>query len=335
EGGLVVRAFHPSAEHAELLLGGEARPMKSNGAGGFWVVMPDAKLPLRHQIRFRFGSGQQFTQWSPYQFAPTVGDLDQHLFNEGRHRRLWEMLGARTTEIDGISGVAFSVWAPNAKRVSVVGDFCQWDGRHYPMRAMGSSGIFEVFIPGLESGGLYKFEIRTAAGHVQTKTDPMARAMEHPPQTASVIHRSGHRWNDHDWMDARPTRLVLREPLAIYEMHLGSWKRDPSDPERLLSLRAVARELLSHVKDHGFNAIELMPITEFPFDGSWGYQVSGYFSPSARFGTPDDFKWFIDQCHQAGVAVLIDWVPAHFPRDAFALASFDGSSVDIFASTPR
>ncbi len=323
--GLIVRTYHPEATEATVMVGDDAMPMERDGRGGFWRVFPCASFPLRHQVSYAFQDGASFQHYPPYQFPPTIGDMDQHLFNEGRHRQLWNAMGAHLTEVDGVEGVAFAVWAPSARRVSVVGEFCRWDGRFYPMRSMGSSGIFELFIPGIGEGELYKFELKTGEGHIQVKTDPLARYMEHPPHTASRVYRSRHRWNDQDWMDARERRDVLREPLAIYEMHAGSWRRDPSDPQRLLSYREIAHDLIQHVRDYGFNAIELMPITEYPFDGSWGYQVSGYFAPTSRFGTPDDLRWFVDQCHQAGIAVIIDWVPAHFPKDAFALANFDGS----------
>ncbi|MEO1171557.1 MAG: 1,4-alpha-glucan branching protein GlgB, partial [Myxococcota bacterium] len=324
--GLVVRAFHPEAIAAGLVKpDGSVASMRALGDGAFVLPLPAERFPFRFRVRWEFADGGTFEEHSPYQFEPTVGEVDLHLFNEGRHRQLWSALGARVMELDGVTGVAFAVWAPAAKRVSVVGDFCRWNGLVYPMRAMGSSGVFELFVPGLDAGELYKFEIRTQAGHVLLKTDPMARAMEHPPKTASRVYASQYSWNDHAWMEARDKRNVREEPLAVYEVHLGSWLRDPAQPERILSYREIGRKLISHAKDYGFNAIELMPITEFPFDGSWGYQVSGYYAPTARFGAPDDLKWFVDQCHQAGLSILIDWVPAHFPKDGFALAQFDGS----------
>ncbi|MEL7304555.1 MAG: 1,4-alpha-glucan branching protein GlgB [Myxococcota bacterium] len=323
--GVTIHEFHPNAVRAELLAEDIQRPMEHDGEGFFVARHTGLNLDRPYRIRWTFLDGSRSERYSPYQFPPSVTEFDLHLFNEGRHRELWNCLGAHPREFRGVAGVAFAVWAPNAERVSVVGDFSHWDGRVFPMRTLGSSGVFELFVPGLQVGELYKFEVCSRDGSVATKTDPMARAMEHPPGTASRVIESVFDWSDDKWQSKRSQRRVREEPLAIYEVHLGSWARDPSMPERELSLREITPRLVAHAKRYGFNAIELMPITEYPFDGSWGYQVSGYYAPSARYGRPDDYKWFINACHEAGITVLVDWVPAHFPRDSFALARFDGT----------
>ncbi len=338
--GVVVRAFHPEAASIECLIGGrdqsgarDARSVQSvalekiDAGGLFAVLLPDRSLPLDYRLRLRFAGGQTWEREDPYRFAPTVGDMDQHLFNEGTHRRLWECLGAHERQIDGVTGVSFAVWAPNARRVSVVGDFCHWDGRLLPMRQMGSSGIFELFVPGVHPGALYKYEIKTRQGAIRIKADPVGTAMETPPGTASRVYVSSYDWNDHEWMAARRKRDYHREPLAIYEVHLGSWARVPEENNRSLTYREIAPRLVEHCRRLGFNFIELMPVAEHPFSGSWGYQVSGYYAPTSRFGLPDDFRYLVDYCHQHGIGVIVDWVPAHFPKDDFALARFDGTAL--------
>lgn len=327
EAGVILRAFHPDATAAELL-----RPdrdpilMDNEGERGVYsAFLPGETLPLTYRYRFQFPDGHTWEQEDPYRFLPTLGDVDLHLFNEGNHRRLWDHMGAHCRLIDGIEGVSFAVWAPNAKRVSVVGEFCYWNGRRYPMRSMGSSGVFELFIPGLKAGTLYKYEIKTKSGEIRLKADPYAQAMELPPGTASRIFQSNYQWGDREWMDRRPTRDYYREPMAIYEVHLGSWRWHPDG--RSYTYREIAPLLVEHVKRYGFNYIEPMPLAEHPFGGSWGYQVSGYYAPTARYGNPDDFRFFIDYCHQHGVGVIMDWVPAHFPKDDFALRRFDGTAL--------
>jgi 1,4-alpha-glucan branching enzyme len=325
--GTVVRCFHPDAVACELVLEDGARPMDGLGGGLFAGFVAKRKPGFAYRVAFRFASGGGWERDEPYRFMPTMGDIDAHLFNEGTHRRLWEVLGARMTTVDGTRGVAFSVWAPNARRVSVVGDFCGWDGRLYPMRRLGSSGIHELFVPGLDAGAVYKFEIKTRQGMLRLKTDPMARAMELPPKSASRVDVSGYVWGDDAWMKARRTIDHARAPLAAYEIHLGSWARAQERDGRLPTYRELAPALVDHVKALGFTHIELMPVAEHPFAGSWGYQVSGYFAPTSRFGTPDDFRFFVDHCHQNGIGVLVDWVPAHFPKDDFALRRFDGTAL--------
>jgi 1,4-alpha-glucan branching enzyme len=250
-----------------------------------------------------------------------VGEIDAHLFAEGTHRHLWRVLGAHPMRAGGREGARFAVWAPRARRVSVVGDFCDWDGRRHPMRRS-RAGIWELFVPDVRDGALYKYELETAAGALRLKTDPFAFAMELPPRTASRVFTSGHRWSDADWIAARAERDPATSPLAIYEVHLGSWQRAPGGG--WLDYDALAERLVEHAQRYHFTHLELLPITEHPFDRSWGYQVSGYFAPTARHGDPDGLRRFVDRCHAAGLGVILDWVPAHFPRDDFALRRFDG-----------
>jgi 1,4-alpha-glucan branching enzyme len=334
--GIVVRAFHPDAIRVDLLGDGDPRTLEAEGDGLFATFVPGATLPMRYRLRFHFPNGETWERGDPYRHVPTVGELDIHLFAEGTHRRLWQCLGARLARHDGEDGVAFAVWAPHARRVSLVGDFCGWDGRLLPMRALGSSGIFELFVPGLEVGTLYKYEILTQERAIRLKSDPLGLAMERPPSTASrVAHLEGYAWGDTEWMAHRRTRDPERDPehgpgrapMLIYEVHLGSWRRVPEEGDRPLTYRELATELVDHVRRLGFTHIELLPVMEHPFDGSWGYQVTGYYAPTSRFGTPDDFRFFVDACHQAGIGVILDWVPAHFPRDDFALRRFDGTAL--------
>jgi 1,4-alpha-glucan branching enzyme len=296
--------------------------------GLFAVFLPRATMPIRYRLRFQFAGGSTWERDDPYRFLPTIGDIDLHLFNEGTHHRLWEMLGAHARTMDGVAGVSFAVWAPNAKRVSVIGEFCGWDGRLFPMRQLGSSGVFELFVPGLTVGTLYKYELLTRDGLPRVKTDPMAFKTEQAPQTASIVVDLGqYEWDDDLWMRTRRDANPLREPMLIYEVHLGSWARVPEDNNRSLTYREIAPKLVEHVKALGFTHIELLPIMEHPFTGSWGYQVTGYYAPTSRFGSPDDFKFFVDTCHQADIGVILDWVPAHFPKDDWALRQFDGTAL--------
>ena len=325
--GVIVRAFHPLAARVECVRhSGEAVELEpAHEAGLFAVFIPNARTPKKYRLRFHFADGAVWDRDDPYRFLPTLGDTDLHLFNEGTHRRLWDRLGAHRRVVEGVEGVAFAVWAPNAARVSVVGDFNHWDGRLLPMRQMGSSGVFELFAPEVPAGAYYKYEIKTAAGQIRLKTDPYAAHMEHPPGSASRVFESQHAWGDAGWMEARRTRDWAREPMAIYEVHLGSWMCGENG--RRLGYRELAPRLVEHIQRFGFTHIEPLPLTEHPFDGSWGYQVSGYYAPTSRYGDPDDFRWFVDYCHQHGVGVILDWVPAHFPRDDFALARFDGTAL--------
>ncbi len=256
-------------------------------------------------------------------------DFDLYLLGEGTHHRAFEKLGAHRVRIGATTGVHFAVWAPNADRVSVVGDFNGWDGRVHPMRLLVPAGIWEIFIPDLPDGEKYKFEIRTPSGALLLKSDPFGFAFEEPPSTASVVRDiSGYAWRDEAWMASRREAAGwLRRPMAIYEVHLGSWARVPEEGDRFLTYREMAARLVPYVKDLGFTHIELMPVMEHPFAGSWGYQVLGFFAPTSRFGPPEDFKLFVDACHQAGLGVILDWVPGHFPRDSHGLARFDGTAL--------
>jgi 1,4-alpha-glucan branching enzyme len=325
--GAVVRAFHPDAVAAECQLAERSHPMRALGAGAFGLLLPGAALPLRYRLRFRFPDGRVLEREDPYRFAPLPGELDLHLFAEGRHRRLWEWLGAHPRTVDGVAGTAFAVWAPNARRVSVVGDFCGWDGRCLPMRSLGASGVFELFVPGVATGALYKYEIRTGDGGLRLKTDPLAFSMEAPPATASRVFASRHLWRDGEWLRRREKADPAREPLAAYEVHLGSWARVPEEGDRPLGYREVAPRLARHARRLGFTHVELLPLMEHPFTGSWGYQVSGYYAPTARYGSPDDLRELVDVLHEHGIGVILDWVPAHFPRDDFSLAHFDGTAL--------
>ncbi|UCG87415.1 MAG: 1,4-alpha-glucan branching protein GlgB, partial [Gemmatimonadota bacterium] len=326
--GTVVRAFHPDAVAVECLLPGRGAVSLSRLAPGFFAgLLAGAKVPLSYRLRFHFANGDSWERDDPYRFLPTLGEVDLHLFNEGSHRRLWQCLGAHVRQYNGVNGVAFAVWAPNARRVSVVGDFCHWNGRVFPMRSLGSSGIFELFVPNLGPGAVYKFEIKAKDGSIAQKADPFARAAEAPPSTASIVEASEYQWADAEWMRQRPQRDHLREPMSIYEVHLGSWARVPEESNRPLSYREIAPRLVDHARQLGFTHLELLPVAEHPFTGSWGYQVSGYYAPTSRHGTPDDFRYFVDYCHQHGLGVIIDWVPAHFPKDDFALRRFDGTAL--------
>jgi 1,4-alpha-glucan branching enzyme len=283
-------------------------------------------LPPRYHLTWTDREGLEHRIRDPYSLAPLLGDLDLHLFGEGRHWHAYRMLGAHPMEAEGCVGVRFAVWAPSAARVSIVGDFNDWDGRMHPMRARGGTGVWELFIPDLEIGSLYKFEIRTPEGYVLVKADPYAFRFQVRPDTACVITgASDYQWADARWMQQRATRDWQREPMSVYEVHLGSWRQHADGG--FLNYRELADRLSDYVQEMGFTHVELLPITEHPLDASWGYQTTGYFAPSSRFGSPDDFRYFVDRLHQAGIGVILDWVPAHFPRDDFALARYDGTSL--------
>ncbi len=326
--GILLRVYQPDAADALVVREGVATAMRADGDGFFSAFLPGASLPMRYLLRFIAPDGQTWERGDPYRFMPTVGEMDLYLFREGTHRRLWQMLGAHLRTVDGDEGVAFTVWAPNAERVSVIGDWCHWDGRQFPMRRLGESGIWELFIPGVPVNALYKFELRTREGHLRVKTDPVARKMQQAPETASiVVPERQHEWGDDAWMSARPQRDLEREPVHIYEVHIGSWARVPEDGNRPLSYRELAPRLAAHVKRLGFTHVELLPVSEHPFYGSWGYQVTGYYAPTSRYGSPDDFRYLVDTLHQAGIGVFLDWVPAHFPKDDYALRRFDGTAL--------
>ncbi|MHB8469489.1 MAG: 1,4-alpha-glucan branching protein GlgB [Gaiellaceae bacterium] len=332
--GVVVRAFRPEAQSVRVQPAGVDAELKD--PSGLWeALLPKATLPLAYELEVEYPNGSRFTARDPYSFLPTLGDLDLHLALEGRHQELYEKLGAHVREIDGVAGTSFCVWAPNARSVAVVGDFNSWDGRLNPMRSLGSAGIWELFVPGVGEGAKYKFELRTQAGRLRLKADPLAFYAEIPPETASVVWRPKHEWGDADWLTRRAATDQLRAPVSIYEVHLGSWRRNPLEGNRPLSYRELARELGDYATDLGFTHVELMPAMQHPFAGSWGYQVTGYFAPDARFGNPDEFRAFVDLLHQRGLGVILDWVPAHFPRDDWALARFDGTHLYEHADPRR
>ena len=260
-------------------------------------------------------------------FSPTLGDIDLHLFGEGKHLRIYEKLGAHLLTHEGERGVAFAVWAPNAERVNVVGNFNEWDGSKHPMRPLGASGVWELFIPRLESGELYKYEIKPRNGPAFLKADPYSSMMEVPPDTSSVVFESKHEFRDRAWLNKRAKRQPWRERLSIYEVHLGSWRRVKEEHNRPLTYREAAPMLADYARENGFTHVEFLPLKEHPYGPSWGYQVSAYYAPSSRYGTPDDFRFLVDHLHQKGVGVIMDWVPAHFPKDAFALGRFDGTAL--------
>ncbi len=321
--GVVVRAFIPFATKVTIAEGGLS--MERVPDSDFFEWYGDgASLPTHYSLIWSDGHREHYAR-DPYSFLPQIGDLDLHLFGEGRHRHAHNFLGAREHEVDGIGGVLFAVWAPNAERVSVVGDFNRWDGRRHQMRVRGGSGVWELFIPDLEPGHVYKYEIRNRdSGAVQLKADPYGKQYELRPNTGSIIAgASTYKWGDAKWMEKRRTWDWQHAPMSVYEVHLGSWQRGQEG--EFLSYREAAHRLVDYVAHMGFTHIELMPITEHPYDLSWGYQVTGYFAPTSRFGDPDDFCYFVDYCHRNGIGIILDWVPAHFPKDAHGLARFDGT----------
>jgi len=293
----------------------------------FFEATTSATLPEHYQLDWLDKSGNVFTGYDPYSFSVQMPEFDRHLFAEGRHWHIYDKLGAHYQVIDDIAGVLFVVWAPNAGRVSVVGEFNQWDGRCHAMRSLGGSGLWELFIPGVNPGQLYKFEILNRhSGQLLLKSDPYGQQFEFRPNTASVVTAPGsHVWHDQVWLDQRQQHDWQHQAMSIYEVHLGSWQRDAYG--NFLNYRELAHRLVEYVTELGFTHLELLPITEHPLDASWGYQTTGYFAPTSRYGTPDDFRYFVDYCHQHGLGVILDWVPAHFPKDAFALARFDGSAL--------
>ena len=329
---LVVRTMQPAASAVDLVIGGRIVPMDRRRPEGVFetTLTPDGIASLDLEYRFRVHEGAATREIvDPYQFGQVLSDFDLHLLNEGTHYRAWERLGAHRIQIGGVSGVHFAVWAPNAQRVSVVSDFNRWDGRVHPMRKLIPSGVWEIFIPDVEDGACYKYEVRTPAGHLLDKADPYGRRFEVPPNTASIIWTEGsYDWGDGDWMRDRPSFGGWHErPMSVYEVHLGSWRRVPENGGRALSYRELADTLVPYVREMGYTHIELMPVMEHPFSGSWGYQVIGFFAPTSRFGTPDDFRHFVDECHRHGIGVILDWVPGHFPKDRHGLAQFDGTSL--------
>ena len=325
EGEATVRAFLPQAESVTIAEGNLALERLE---GGLFQWRGDAKgLPAHYRLIWRDHQRHEHIAHDPYTYQPQIPDFDLHLFSEGKHWNAYAFLGSHEHEADGVAGVLFAVWAPNAERVSVVGDFNGWDGRCHPMRVRHGFGIWELFIPDLAAGTLYKYEIRNReSGQVFLKTDPYGQRFELRPKTASIVPAAqAFPWSDAGWMERRADLDWKHRPMSIYEAHLGSWQR--GDEGEFLNYRELARRMVEYAHWMGFTHIELMPVGEHPFDLSWGYQATGYYAPTSRFGSPDDFRYLVDLCHGAGLGVLVDWVPAHFPKDAFALARFDGSNL--------
>ena len=336
DGKAELRVFLPHAKRAALqLLPDKAVELERVASSLFTLDVTALRLEEHYSIRWFDAGGEEHVDCDPYSFAPQLRDFDLHLFGEGKHWHIYRLLGANACRIDGIDGTLFATWAPNAERVSVIGDFNAWDGRCHPMRVRGSSGIWELFIPGIGAGALYKYELRNRQhGSIHRKADPYARQAELRPQTASVVTgRDTYEWHDQAWLQQRRKRDWQHSPMSVYEVHLGSWQRDPANG--FLNYRELAHRLVEYVQQLGFTHVELLPVTEHPLDDSWGYQTTGYFAPSSRFGTPDDFRYLVDYCHQHGIGVLLDWVPAHFPRDDHALARFDGTPLYEHADPQR
>jgi len=330
-GNLCVRVFLPWARRlwaVDAATGEVAGELSRVHEEGLWLGMLGRRPRFRYRLRAEGALGTvEFDD--VYAFPPVLGDFDIHLLAEGTHHESYAVLGSHWREHDGVLGVSFAVWAPNARRVSVVGDFNDWDGRRYPMRLRQGAGIWEIFIPGLEPDHVYKYEILGAGGTLlPLKADPYAERAERPPATATVVAPpSRHGWNDTEWIETRWRRNDRHAPISIYEAHLGSWRRNAAEGHRYLTYRELAEQLVPYVRDMGFTHLELMPVSEYPFDGSWGYQPIGLFAPTNRFGTPDDFRAFVEACHAAGLALWLDWVPGHFPTDAHGLARFDGMAL--------
>ena len=329
---LEIRVFRPDARKIEIVLDRDPEEpiaaQKIQQDGFFCAAVLGATRDLPYRLRVTAWDGSQQLTRDPYQYGPIMGEVDLHLFSEGQHWKIYEKFGAHPRTIGDAAGVYFAVWAPNAQRVSVVGDFNDWDGRINPMRRLIGSGVWELFLPGIKQGAHYKFEIRTQTGAALLKSDPFAFFNQHGKSTASMVYDlERYVWNDGAWMESRWKRDWPKSAISTYEVHLGSWRRKTEEGNRQLSYLELADELLPYVLEMGYTHIELLPVAEHPFEGSWGYQVTNYYAPTSRFGAPDEFRHFIDKCHQAGIGVIMDWVPAHFPKDAHALAEFDGTDL--------
>jgi 1,4-alpha-glucan branching enzyme len=331
----IVRAFRPDAVAVRIVTGGEATDMARVHPAGLFEgkLLPGSPDGTGYRLEAEYRTGGRTSTVcfdDPYRAWPTLGDVDLHLIGEGKHHALWRVLGAHPRVHEGMAGTAFAVWAPNARAVRVVGDWNFWDGRLHAMRMLGSSGVWELFVPGVEPGARYKYELVAADGRLILKSDPMAFATEVPPGTASIVAGPpDHRWGDAAWMEERAVSDPLTRPMSVYELHLGSWRwRQDADGEwRPMTYLELAEQLPAYLRDLGFTHVEFLPVAEHPFGGSWGYQVSAYYAPTARYGPPDDFRVLVDALHQQGIGVIVDWVPAHFPRDDFALARFDGTAL--------
>ncbi|HEY0793358.1 MAG TPA: 1,4-alpha-glucan branching protein GlgB [Chthoniobacterales bacterium] len=327
---LVVRAFRPEAKELVVVDRNDAgRRFNANRIAeeGFFEASIGENVPrFDYLLEITGWNGEVWQTADSYSFGPILGELDMHLFREGNHYEIYEKLGAHLAIINGQPGVTFAVWAPNAQRVSVVGDFNGWDGRTFPMRRRLEGGIWEIFIPGIGEGAHYKYEVRDAFSQNVLKSDPFGFFGQHGIQTASLVFNLDRfTWSDQAWVEARDRKRWTSEPVSIYEVHLGSWARVPEENNRYLSYLELAERLIPYVKEMGYSHIELLPVAEHPFDGSWGYQVTGYYAPTSRFGNPDEFRHFVDQCHVNGIGVIVDWVPGHFPKDQHGLAQFDGT----------
>jgi 1,4-alpha-glucan branching enzyme len=327
--GVVVRAYRPEAARVELVIEGEpAREMHRADPRGLYEILLEGREQLfPYALRAYYPDGNVFTYRDPYAFMPTLDNFDEHLFGEGRHWKLYEKLGAHVRRLGPARGVSFAVWAPNADGVSVVGDFNKWDGRLHQMRRLGVSGVWEIFVPDLDPGAVYKYEIHKRGALAFLKADPYALYTEVPPATSSIVFDSKYEFNDSEWMERRAREDHLRSPLLIYEVHLGSWRRITEEGNRSLTYRETAPALADYCGRMGFTHVEFLPLKGHPYGGSWGYQVANYYAPTSRFGDPDDFRFLVDHLHSRGIGVIMDWVPAHFPKDAWALGRFDGSAL--------
>ncbi len=331
EGSVTIRTLRPFATRVEVILADGRRADLEHEHDGIWVTTFDGEVG-DYRIGVSYEGFPHVVVDDPYRFLPTVGELDLHLIREGRHEELWRALGAHLRHFDGplgdVHGTAFAVWAPNAQAVRVVGDFNYWDGRGHAMRSLGAAGVWELFVPEVLAGARYKFEILGRDGNWRQKADPMAFGTEIPPATASVVVDTSYTWTDQEWLEHRAVTDPHTGPMSVYEVHLGSWRAG-------LNYRELADQLAGYVKDMGFTHVEFMPVAEHPFGGSWGYQVTSYYAPSSRFGHPDDFRYLVDTLHAAGIGVIIDWVPGHFPKDDWALARFDGETLYEYQDTRR
>jgi 1,4-alpha-glucan branching enzyme len=329
--GVVVRAFVRAALNCAVIeldaKGTPAHPMEMIAPEGFFELFIPGKKVFRYQLRYETSWGDIHQVHNAYSFLPSLSEQDLYLFNEGNEHRIYEKLGAHARLMGDVPGVAFAVWAPAASRVSLVANFNGWDPRYHPMRPLGGSGVWELFVPGVGQGELYKFAIWDQEGHMRLKTDPYGTYFEAPPNNAAIVcDVNKYQWGDDAWIAKRKAQASqLDRPMSIYEVHLGSWKRNLAEANRPYNYRELAPLLADYVSEMGFTHIEVLPVSEFPFTGSWGYQVTGYFAPTHRWGTPEDFQFFVDHLHQRGIGIIVDWVPAHFPRDSFALAQFDGT----------
>jgi 1,4-alpha-glucan branching enzyme len=329
---IVVRIFRPDAKEVSIVVPGKEEQLFAADRlcpeGFFEVTLPGMKRDVDYRVHLTGWDGTTALVRDPYSYGLIMGEVDLHLFAEGNHLELYEHFGAHLQMIGDTEGVHFAVWAPNAQRVSVVGDFNGWDGRVNPMRRLLGSGVWELFLPGVSEGAHYKFEIRTPRGALLLKADPFGLFSQWGKETSSMVYNlDRYQWSDGEWMEARPAQKHHTSAISIYEVHLGSWRRKADEGNRSLSYLELSDTLIPYVVEMGYTHIELMPVAEHPFEGSWGYQVTNYYAPTSRFGTPDEFRHFVDKCHQAGIGVIMDWVPAHFPKDAHALAEFDGTDL--------